>query len=597
MFKYKRGINTLDKAKQVEFTLSSNMNAYLFMNATLELKKLYEGLYIKNNKVMLSNIIEKVQMGSKEYTVAGYTTSSMNLNTDEYLVGVNLLDYTFDYDINNICYKKRLSFIENENVLYIEYDINNKTSSKCKFKIFPLVTYRNSLETKKYSNLKFNQREVSNGQLINLSITNQDNIILKSNDLKFDKETDYLKNLKYEYIDEQAKKVVLFDDLFIPGYFYVSLNPNETKKVTLYISDKDFSVSEYTTDDIYMSKSHRMEKICDNIKEEYVELQNLEMAIDNFNMELGMIPELTFLSKTGKLPITSVIDIVRAVEGQYLVSGKIKEAIKILSKVKKYIDLYEKNVKTPDDETNKNIIELKLWYVEGVNRVIQKEISENDLNILSNMIKEIVENIISVNKTIKQEYMDYIDICALWYNALKIYESLTIPKQIQDEEIYIILEELKEYIVDNFWLNDKRIMKHNKNEEKSITTIYMLYCISLSYQCVFSDIPVKLLDSIFKELYTPYGLRELSKNDEKNNGYLYPKYMAHFVKANLRQNGVTRASQKIAYNLVKELITDIDRHINGGVKKIYHEKGLEVSNNIYDLLTNAEMIRLYDMLT
>ncbi|MNP50478.1 hypothetical protein D3C76_1447440 [compost metagenome] len=73
--------------------------------------------------------------------------------------------------------------------------------------------------------------------------------------------------------------------------------------------------------------------------------------------------------------------------------------------------------------------------------------------------------------------------------------------------------------------------------------------------------------------------------------------MAHFVKANLRQNGVTRASQKIAYNLVKELMLDINKHVNGGIRKIYHEKGLSIDTVTYDLYTNAEIIRVYDMLT
>ena len=126
----------------------------------------------------------------------------------------------------------------------------------------------------------------------------------------------------------------------------------------------------------------------------------------------------------------------------------------------------------------------------------------------------------------------------------------------------------------------------------------MMYALSLSYPCVYQNsIPFKLLDTIFKELYTPYGLRIFPKSSSKNKGLIYPRYMAHFVKANLRQNGVTRASQKIAYNLVRELLQDISKYENGGIKKVYHEKGIKVDNVGYDLLTNAEVIRLYDMLT
>ena len=117
----------------------------------------------------------------------------------------------------------------------------------------------------------------------------------------------------------------------------------------------------------------------------------------------------------------------------------------------------------------------------------------------------------------------------------------------------------------------------------------MLYTLSLSYPCISdNNIQIKLLDTIFKELYTPYGLRRFSKNSSKNDG---------IIRANLRQNGVTRASQKIAYNLVKELIADINKYVAYGTKKIYSEKGFNIDSLSYDLLTNSEMIRLYDMLT
>ena len=124
----------------------------------------------------------------------------------------------------------------------------------------------------------------------------------------------------------------------------------------------------------------------------------------------------------------------------------------------------------------------------------------------------------------------------------------------------------------------------------------MLYTVSLSYPCIGDSIQFKLLDTVFKELYNPYGLREYSKNTLKNTGLIYPKYMAHFVKANLRQNGVTRASRKIAFNLVRELLLDLNKYVNCGIKKVYSEKGYNIDTLPYDLLTNAEIVRLYDML-
>ena len=158
------------------------------------------------------------------------------------------------------------------------------------------------------------------------------------------------------------------------------------------------------------------------------------------------------------------------------------------------------------------------------------------------------------------------------------------------------LEELKIKIDKKFWNEDKRVMKKNLDEDEIYANIDMLYTISLSYPCIIDSIRFKLLDTVFKELYTPYALREYSKNSSKNTGLIYPKYMAHFVKANLRQNGVTRASRKIAFNLAKELLLDLNKYVNCGIKKVYSEKGYNIDTLPYDLLTNAEIVRLYDML-
>lgn len=49
----------MEMAKKVEFCMSDNLNTYLVMNATLENKKPYHTLYIRNNKVILENLVEK----------------------------------------------------------------------------------------------------------------------------------------------------------------------------------------------------------------------------------------------------------------------------------------------------------------------------------------------------------------------------------------------------------------------------------------------------------------------------------------------------------------------------------------------------------
>ena len=55
-------------------------------------------------------------------------------------------------------------------------------------------------------------------------------------------------------------------------------------------------------------------------------------------------------------------------------------------------------------------------------------------------------------------------------------------------------------------------------------------------------------------------------------------------------------SFRIKDPVIKDLFLDINKYLNCGVKKVYSEKGYQIDTLPYDLLTNAEIIRLYDML-
>ena len=234
---------------------------------------------------------------------------------------------------------------------------------------------------------------------------------------------------------------------------------------------------------------------------------------------------------------------------------------------------------------------IKLWWIESINRIIQKQ----DLyNVFFSFVKYIINSIFS--DKLFDEYFKNIEAVALMYNALKIYEDMLKKDGKEENAIFVREEYFRTKIHNEFWNEEKRVLKKNLDEKEVYANIEMLYTISLSYPCIVSDIQFRLLDTVFKELYTSYGLREFSKNSSRNTGLIYPKYMAHFVKANLRQNGVTRASRKIAFNLVKDLFLDINKYLNCGVKKVYSEKGYQIDTLPYDLLTNAEIIRLYDML-
>lgn len=591
MFKYKRGINNIEQAENIDFCISNNLNTYICLNACFDTKRPYDGLYIRNNKIMVENIFEKIFLDKKVYNIGSYTTATEENNSTEYILNIDLKRFKIEYDINGFYYSKKVDFIQNEDILYLEYELNNKTNKKVKMSLLPLLTYRDLFSMKDESRLKFNARAIDCGYLFNLSVSDLQNLVIKFENAKYNKTTSYLSGIKHEYIDNNFEKKTYTEDLFIPGTYEIVIKPNETKKVKLFFADKDFEIKDYIDDTNIDTKSQRLIDITQNIKPEYVELKNLISSIDNMNINLRLINKLPYFNECDD-NIDDLMDIVRSIEGQFVITGQIKEAKRTILKINKCIMNIEKSIIS--NKTN-DIIRLKLWLIESINRVIQKD-SKHDIEIFFDIVEHYIKLILNDIENSNSEYLDNIDIVALWFNALKIYQSMLDIKKQENIKIYELLESLKKYILDNFWYEQRRILKQNRNETESYATVDMIYTLSLSYQCVFDDIPFKILDTVFKELYTPYGLRKISKLSPNNDLLVYPKYMAHFVKANLRQNGVTLASQKIAYNLVKELIMDIDKYVNGGIKQIYSEKGINSYDNRYDLITNAEMIRLYDML-
>lgn len=606
MYRYKRGVNSLDKAKQIEYSFSDNARTCFSMSGLLEFKKPYNGMYIKNGKVMLAQLVEKIELKDKVYKMTELTTSVQNVSCEEYITSIDLEKNIFSYNVGDISYTKKIAFDNKSDVLCIEYVIKNSDRTSARFKVIPIITYRDFHNMKNSSMLKFNQRKIEDGTVISLSILNQENIILKSKEMTWTKEPQNLTNVKHEYINEDLTKEIYTEDLVLCGEFETIVKGLDTKVIRLYISSSEIDANEISAEDIFYENERKNDQAVFGIDENFVELKELAKSISNLDMDELLIPYLPYRKDYNdifdiekrkenmrdlKKDLEDLTDIVRAIEGQYISFGKYKEAKRTLNKIYKYIKAYgEFDIKQIDEY--KKYVLLKLWYIESVNRMLQKE---NKIDLYLDSVKEIIYSLIT--KEAKENLLDEIEIVALLYNAIKIYVNML--NWIGSEDPNMEAEEnyLHDLIVNKFWCEDKRIMKKNLNDTDPCANIEMIYTLSLSYPCIVDTMPIKLLDTIFKELYTPYGLRIVSKNSKQNAGLIYPKYMAHFVKANLRQNGVTRASQKIAYNLVKELLQDVGKYVNGGIKKVYNEKGISVDSIAYDLLTNAEMIRLYNMLT
>ncbi len=602
MYRYKRKIDSIESIRKSAFVLSDRVNTVVSLNSDFTVNKPFHGLYIKNGKVIISNLFEEIETKSNKYKVSNILSNNINVY-NEYISSIDLENFTIEYDMDDFYFSKKIYLEEKTGILAVEYYIKNKSEYNSNFKVYPAITYRNIYNMKNSSMLRFNQRNEKNGVVINLSISNQEDVILKSNKFEWNKDVNILNDIKYKIRKDNFNIEEYIEDLMSPGYFDIQIKGNSSITAVIYITSKNQDITKLNTEELSKKDFFLKENISSSIENEYIELKELSYSLENLKFENKIITSLPYTQNNilnldvinidnNNLSYTldTLIDATKAIDGEFLSFSKVKEATRRVIDVKKYIE-YISKLNITDYQILYKFLLLKLWCIESINRIVQKQ----DLyNIFTSFVKSLIESIFNDNMTNK--YFKNIEAVSLMYNALKIYEDMLKKDGKEEEIIFEKQEYFREKIEKEFWNEEKRAMKKNLDEQEIYANVQMLYTISLSYPCIVNDISFKLLDTVFKELYTPYGLREYSKNSEKNTGLIYPKYMAHFVKANLRQNGVTRASRKIAFNLVKDLFLDINKYLNCGIKKVYSEKGYQIDTLTYDLLTNAEIIRLYDML-
>ena len=601
MYKYAKGINSIKELDNVNIYASDNSSVCMALSGALEARKKSHGLYIENGKVLVSNVFERIEVGDKIYKLYNLNTKSKTMNTQEYIESVDGKNLIWKYILDNgLKLTKMICFEKGTSLMQIKYIIENDTDSKADFIVLPLVTNRDFNNMRFENQLKFNQRKTEKGVIINLSVTTNTKIIMKSPELKYSQNKQNLCNVKHiSSLDDEE----IIEDLFKPGDFKIQVKKGETRELNLFICSMDFELDE-DLNDLFEKKERLENKYTKNIEKEFIELKDLALGLEICNMDSKIIPSLPYSNEYSKLIIDSsgirldsilcavkkVTDITRAIEGQYLLLNKVKEARVVLIKIRRFIREVD-GLKLDDSYVLKEITLLKLWFVESINRLFSKGA---DINVFVPQIKEIIVD--TLNNKNKELVLEDLECVCLIYNALKIYENIVSHGIGEEIVAYNTYKKLDDLIENEFWDSENNVLRNNVNDKKSVATISMIYSISLSYPCIIGNMRLKVLDTIFRELYTPYGLREISQKSEKYDGNIYPKYMAHFLKANFRQNGVTRATQKLAYNLVKELLQDVSKNENGGIKKVYNDKKRKYIDLGYDILTNAEMVRVYNML-
>lgn len=367
-----------------------------------------------------------------------------------------------------------------------------------------------------------------------------------------------LDNIFYEI--ENKRGYSSEGSLTSPGYFMVPFSQN--KKTAFYISTESWmTIHTLKTNEarqIEKFRKRNLLKVADSAGKSSTTAK-LVIAADQFLITpITRFQDMVRLQAAGE-EVRSIIagypwftdwgrDTMISLEGLTLCTGRHREAYAILHTFAYYIKNGLIPNMFPDGETQGiyNTADATLWFFHAINRYVEKTRDEDIIEFLLPKLREIIEShingtlfgikvdkdglLIQGQEGYQLTWMDAkvgdwvvtprrgkaVEINALWYNALKLYEIWSgIPLEISAK--------CYESFNEKFW-NEKEkclydIVEGEQGNDPAIRP-NQLFAISLQHPVLKAEYWKSVLDVVTKNLLTPIGLRTLAPS--------HPDYKAYY---------------------------------------------------------------------
>lgn len=110
-----------------------------------------------------------------------------------------------------------------------------------------------------------------------------------------------------------------------------------------------------------------------------------------------------------------------------------------------------------------------------------------------------------------------VEINALWYNGLKIMDSFAKELNLEPE-YYSLTEKVQQSFIDKFWNKETKCLNDVVDVNDPTIRPNQIYAVSLPFTMLDKQLNQSIVDVVYKELYTPTGLRSLDKHHEDYKG-------------------------------------------------------------------------------
>lgn len=563
IYKYGRSFwRTIEEGNELSWMIGNGIGGYADHTVAGGGAMCFHGYLIAslnppvNRQLIFTRTQEIIEVQGREYDLTSQQYIGVSKDGQKYLE-----KFTFDsvpeytYRVEDIYLKKTIAVEYGHNTAVVCYEVENG-SEACKLRVVPLFNYRGYADVSEKGDLNFktivNDKELSlipeKNKDITIDFYTSDGVYYDRRLIPTSMATpNYLIEENHFYMIDHRTGFLGVDNHYTPYEVQLELEPYEKKK--FYVKCTIEKLNDKSGFEIVREYKERAEGLVKKANLNDSLADNLVKAADHFivNRESTglktILAGFPWFTDWGR-------DTMIAFEGLTLVTKRFDDAREILESFAKYIKNGLVPNLFPDANTEPmyNTVDASLWYFQAAYQYLNYTGNKEDYDFIKEKIypklKEIFkaystktdfsigmdeDGLIFAGDGLDQvTWMDVrvgdlvvtprhgkpVEINALWYNALKIMEKLS-KYYGEDYEVYRKLSvKVKESFERKFWNEKTQCLYDVVDENDDKIRPNQIWAVSLPFSILDKEKEKKIVNTVYKHLYSTYGLRSLSFMDK-----------------------------------------------------------------------------------
>jgi len=571
-------LSDLSKALKTEWLMTNGLGGYASSTVLGLNTRKYHGLLVAalnppvDRRVLLTRLDEEILLDNRTYFLgANENTHGIQPEGYRFLTSFSLAPFpTYTYDLDKRFRLQKTIFMPHEkNASVILYEVFNATDKRARVSLAPLVNSRHFHSVTQTDRIPWSFVQKTSNQ----DVTTQPSTGLSALKL-FSTNGRYVTG-KGEWVEtyfrvEAMRGESSLDHSYKPGFFEVELVSNETKQFSiLAVAGKNESEADSNFSSIYEDPASIYTLYNAELKRRTDLLNNFLKSRSGIQLEDWLkwlvLATDTFIVNRGSARAKSVIagyhwfndwgrDSLISLPGLTLITGRFEDAKKILLTFIQYCREGLVPNSFPDsiqDVPAYNTVDASLWYF---NAVLQFLKYTNDFQFVKERLWPTLESIIDhhIHGTIfnirvdedglithgaQLTWMDTalgctpitprvgkaVEIQALWYNALKVTQLLSnrFGQEDKADTYGLMAEKAKRSFLEKFWNQQKNCLfdvEVNGNQKDDSLRPNQILAAALDFTTLDKTRAEQVVDTVWKQLLTPYGLKTLANSDPRYIG-------------------------------------------------------------------------------